>query len=250
MAEVRSLSLAEVEPSFEYFLEDDAYGASQTKLSAQPCRHVQMSGTKAANVAGVKRKRDTVKPERHQLKSKTRRTSPSSEADDPQATISRLGDQVFESRKNLNNIATLIKLAEQHDTTHETAILAAVTLCKVFSKLLAGGDMVKSKGMPESEVVIVQWLKERYRAYIDMLLDQYLRNGEASTQSVGLTLVMRLVRNESESQGEYNWKHGPLPRIVETILFLPTQDTTREEFAEKYFKIFDDIRFYTFQTIS
>jgi U3 small nucleolar RNA-associated protein 19 len=61
---------------------------------------------------------------------------------------------------------------------------------------------------------------------------------------------MRLVKEESKGQKEYNWKHGPLSRIVETILFLPEEEGLTEEFAEKYFKPFDDIRFYTFQIIT
>jgi U3 small nucleolar RNA-associated protein 19 len=209
-----------------------------------------MAGVKATNMAGTKRKREVGKEEGTKSKTKTRRRSASSEAEDPQATILALEAQIVESRRHYNNIATLFQLARQHDTQNESAVLASVTLCRVFSRLLSAGDMVKSKGMPESEVVIVQWLKERFREYQNLLLEQYLRSENASTQSVGLTLLMRLVKQESKGQKEYNWKHGPLSRLVETLLHLPEQGGVLDEYAEKYFKPFDDIRFYTFQSIT
>jgi U3 small nucleolar RNA-associated protein 19 len=212
-----------------------------------------MAGVKAVNMSGVKRKRDASKTERSQgktSKSKSRRQSSSAEAEDPHATILELEAQIVESRRHYNNIATLLQLAKQHESQNETAVLAAVTLCRVFSRLLSGGDMVKSKGMPESEVVIVQWLKERNREYLSVLLEQYLRSENSSTQSVGLTLLMRLVKEESKGQKEYNWKHGPLSRLVEILLHLPEEGGVVDEFAEKYFKPFDDIRLYTFQTIT
>lgn len=209
-----------------------------------------MAGSKATAVAGVKRKRDPSKAERSHTKLKSRGRAASAESDDPQATILQLETQILESRKYLNNIATLIQLAKDVDIENETATLASVTLCRVFSRLLSTGDMVKSKGMPDSEGVIVQWLKERYREYLDMLLREYLRSTNVPTQSVGLTLLMRLVKEESRGEKEYNWKHGPLPRIVDTILRLTDLEHVREEFAEKYFKAYDDIRLYTFQIIT
>jgi U3 small nucleolar RNA-associated protein 19 len=205
---------------------------------------------KAENMSGIKRKRSSLREEKVSGKKKALKKAPSPDAKDPQATILQLEAQILESRRHYNNLATLLQLAKEHETENETAILAAVALCRVFSRLLSGGDMVKSKGMPESEVVIVQWLKERYREYQSILIEHYMRRGSPPTQSVGLTLIMRLVKEESKGQKEYNWKHGPLSRIVETILFLPEEEGLTEEFAEKYFKPFDDIRFYTFQIIT
>lgn len=208
-----------------------------------------MSGTKFTNLAGIKRKREPSKAERHKSKTKTRK-SPSVEAEDPQATIQHLESQILESRRNYNNIATLIQTAKRLETGNDTAILAAVALCRVFSRLLSSGDMVNTKGIPESEAVIVQWLKGRYREYQDLLLDNYLRSESVQTESVGLTLLMRLVKEESKEQKEYNWKHGPLSRIVGILLLLPEQSAVRDEFGNKYFKPFDDVRYHTFQSIA
>ena len=109
--------------------------------------------------------------------------------------------------------------------------------------------MIKSKGMSEAEGVIVSWLKERYRELCDVLLDDFLRSEHPPKQSVALTLVMRLVKEEAKSSKDYRIKNGPLPRLIRVLLCLPLDDLNRDEFADKYLKQFDDIRYQTFQTI-
>ncbi|KAH8732711.1 CBF/Mak21 family-domain-containing protein [Phaeosphaeriaceae sp. PMI808] len=209
-----------------------------------------MPGKTTASHAGVKRKRDPAKSERRESKSKTRRKSPSEdEGEDLQAEILQLEAQILESRKHYNNIATLIQRARHSDVENEAPILAAVALCRIFSRLLATGDMTKSKGMAEAEAVIALWLRERYSEFLGILLDDFLQSEDPARQSVALTLLMRLVKEESKAQKDYNIKNGPFPRLVQTLLQLPAEDTNREEFAEKYFKQFDDIRYHTFLII-
>ncbi|KAJ4383035.1 Maturation and nuclear export of 40S ribosomal subunits interacting protein [Didymella sp. IMI 355093] len=207
-----------------------------------------MPGTKTAAPSGVKRKRDPAKAERREAKSKKRQKSPASnDGDDVQAEILQLEAQILESRRHYNNIATLLQLSKQpHD---DAPVLAAVALCRVFSRLHAAGDMVKSKGMGEAEATVVAWLKERYREFLDTLLQSFLRSDSPAKQSVALTLLMRLVKEESKATNDYNLKTGPLSRLIEALLFLPEHDANRDEFAEKYFKHFDDVRFHTFKTI-
>ncbi|KAH7087168.1 CBF/Mak21 family-domain-containing protein [Paraphoma chrysanthemicola] len=207
-----------------------------------------MDGRTTVSHVGVKRKRDPSKPERRESKSKTRRTSLSDDGIDPQAEVLQLEAQIVESRKHYNNIATLLQLARQPEADNEAPILAAVALCRVFSRLLATGDMVRSKGMGEAEAVIVSWLKERYKDFVDLLLNDFLRSEHGPKQSVALTLLMRLVKEESKAP-KYNIKTGPLPRLVEALLLLPLDDPSRDEFADKYFKQYDDIRFFTFKAV-
>jgi U3 small nucleolar RNA-associated protein 19 len=208
-----------------------------------------MSGKTSTSNVGVKRKRDPSKPERRESKTKSRRKSPSEDGNDTQAEILQLETQILESRKHYNNIATLLQLARQPEAENEAPILAVVALCRVFSRLLATGDMVKSKGMGEAEALIVSWLKGRYQEYKDVLLNNFLRSEALPKQSVALTLLMRLVKVEATAQKDHNVKNGPLPRLIEALLLLPLDDPNRDEFADKYFKQFDDIRFHTFETV-
>lgn len=217
-----------------------------------------MPGTKtaaaAAAASGVKRKRDPARAERREAKSKKRQKSPASDdahdahdAHDVEAHVLQLEAQILESRRHYNNIVALLQLSKKSDT--DAPVLAAVALCRVFSRLLAAGDMAKSNGMGEAEATVVAWLRERYRDFVDTLLQTFLRSDSPAKQSVALTLLMRLVKEESKATADYNPKNGPLSRLIEALLFLPHDDANRDEFAEKYFKTFDDVRFHAFKTI-
>jgi len=211
----------------------------------------KMRDAPSTGLAGAKRKRDPSKPERRICHSKSRRMSSSDEGNDRsiQTDIALLEAKILESRKHYNNIATLIQIARQTQSTDDAPILAAVALCRVFSRLLATDDMVRSKGMGETEAVVVAWLKERYREFLDLLLDGFLRSEHPPQQSVALTLAMRLVKEESKAAKDYAFKSGPLPRLIQILLSSPPDDLNRDEFVIKYFSQFDDIRFQTFQTI-
>ncbi|KAF2442037.1 CBF-domain-containing protein [Karstenula rhodostoma CBS 690.94] len=208
-----------------------------------------MSGVKAASVAGVKRKRKSGEAERRATKSKPRPQPSSDEDEDPQEEILRLETQITESRKHYNNIATLLKLSKAPEPDSEASVLAAVALCRVFTRLLSTGDMVKNKRMTEAETMIVTWLKHRYQEYIEVLLSDFLRSGHPPKQSVALTLLLRLVKEESKAQKDFNIKNSPLNRTVEALLLLPEEDGSRDEFAEKFFGTYDDIRYSTFRSI-
>lgn len=207
-----------------------------------------MSVNKPVPVSGMKRKRDSGKTKSHETKSKNRRTS-SNDDNDPQAEVLRLESQILESRKHYNNIATLIHLSRDQNADHETVVLASVALCRIFTRFLSTGDMVKSKGMASSEALIVSWLKERYRECTKILLDEFLCSEHPAKQSVALTLLMRLVKEESKSQKDFSFKNSAIPSLVEALLLRPTEDASRDEFAEKYFNKFDDIRYQTFKSI-
>lgn len=210
-----------------------------------------MSGAQAAAVAGVKRKRVSGRAEGRATKSKShpKPTSDDDEDEDPQEEITRLEMQILESRKHYNNIATLLKLARSSDAAHEASTLAAVALCRIFTRLMSTGDMTKRKKMSEAETLIVTWLKQRYTEYTDMLLTDFLRSEHPPKQSVALTLLLRLVKEESKAQKDFNIKNSPLPKTVEALFLLPEEDGSRDEFAEKFFGTFDDIRYFTFRSI-
>ncbi|OCK80532.1 nucleolar complex protein 4 [Lepidopterella palustris CBS 459.81] len=199
--------------------------------------------------AGKKRKRESGKLGCGDLKLKSRKKASNSK-DDPQADIFLLETQIFESRRHYNNIATLITTAKDQDGEETISISAAEALYRVFCRLQAAGSFVKRKGIPEAEILIIQWLKERYQGYVDVLVGQFLQGEGPSKQSTALTLLMGLVKAESRELGDYNWGKGPLGKLVVALLLLPEDNSIREEFAENYMKTFDDVRFYTLQVIA
>ena len=96
-----------------------------------------MPSFETASSAGKKRKRENAETDRKQIKQKSKRQSPSEDThDDPQAAILKLEAQIVESRRHYNNIAILLETAKQEKSEDDVVILAAVALCRVFSRLL------------------------------------------------------------------------------------------------------------------
>jgi len=188
-----------------------------------------------AATAGKKRKRET--------KTSTAKSSARKE-NDSQARILLLETQILESRQHYNNIATLLSiLKKQGDAADETDILAAVALCRVFCRLMAAGSFVESKGSLETELVITQWLKERYREYTETILGLLCGSGSEKYGSTCLTLLMRLVKEESAHLGhEGAWKPSGLFEHVVSSVLSADNDAVREEFLAKFVNEYDDIR--------
>lgn len=95
--------------------------------------------------------------------------------------IQELEDQIAESRKYYNNIVTLLSKLDDASTDKAGRKALAVSLCRVFCRLLAGGQLNPSKSAAESETILVAWLKERYQEYKTALVG-ILRDGEPSQQ--------------------------------------------------------------------
>jgi U3 small nucleolar RNA-associated protein 19 len=98
---------------------------------------------------------------------------------DATATIQKLEDQIVESRKFYNNIATLLSMLNARTSKNEPNLTVAVALCRIFCRLIAGGDLKEQSRATEQEKIIVAWLKERCQEYQRALLD-VIRQAEAS----------------------------------------------------------------------
>src|SRR5271168_3111498 len=72
--------------------------------------------------------------------------SESSDEDD-QAQILLLESEIFESRKNYNNVAKLIKILNTKDS--DDSVVAAISLCRVFMRFMISGELEKKKGSTE-----------------------------------------------------------------------------------------------------
>ncbi|KAI9728283.1 MAG: hypothetical protein M1834_007776 [Cirrosporium novae-zelandiae] len=208
--------------------------------------------------AGKKRKRDA-KLQQNEPTIKRRATSPSTPEDkdenkDPQAQILLLENQILESRRNLNNVAHLV---EKFRTSHSDTTIrntAAVSLCRVFCRLIAAGSLTTAPQTEENEVIVTKWLQERYSEYTEELF-QMLRNGDPSDSSTSLTLFMRLIKEEAThlpmSQSKLWDSDGLLSRLFIALLGLDDDESdTLAEFVQKYMMEYDDIRYYAFDCIA
>lgn len=194
--------------------------------------------------AGKKRKRTEANGK--ELIEKNGTSVPQKKSKDIKEHISKLESGIIESQRNYNDIVKLQGIAANEDDS-ETALLAQLALCRVFGTLMAGGSLNKSKSSAESELVIVQWLKDRYSEYQDTLLS-LLRHGTLHERKVALELMMRLVKEESthlKPQRDAIWRSGIFAQIVQQAAESPPEDNNIRTEIEKCLKEFDDIRYWT-----
>ncbi|KAI2623665.1 CBF/Mak21 family-domain-containing protein [Xylaria nigripes] len=201
----------------------------------------------ALKETSLKRKRAKI-PEKASKRTKAESSDDESDNDDRQAEILLLEDEILQSKKNYNNITVILDLAKAEDNP-EVALFAAVSLCRVFLRLLASGNLSRKTGQSEREAVVVQWLKGRLSDYKKYLITAL---GEESTASTALTLSMRLLKAETQITSDRSEVVFP-KAFVEDIVGMLIQnrfEDVQEEFCEKYFGEYADIRFYAFQALS
>ncbi|KAI1634939.1 CBF/Mak21 family-domain-containing protein [Biscogniauxia mediterranea] len=196
----------------------------------------------------LKRKRTKLAEKANKRAKAESSSSSSSDADEnPQAEILLLENEILESKKNYNNITVLLDIARNQDDD-ESSLFATVSLCRVFLRLLASGNLSRRAGQSEKDIVVVQWLKGRLGDYKHILLGALRREGSGST---ALTLAMRILKAETQSAGdksEYNFPKVFLKDIVEVLVRYEAEDV-RQEFCEKFLGEYADIRYYTFKAL-
>lgn len=206
-----------------------------------------MPGTVAEIGHSAKRKRETTE------KRPSKRTrSESSDDEDTQAEILLLENEIFESssKKNYNNIPKLIQILNNDSDVADDSFLAAISLCRVFTKLIAAGELEKKQGNSEKDAVVMRWLKERYAQYKEGLLELL---GQEGVGLPVLTLCMKLLKIEGQyllNGQDYNFPAGFLSDIVQILLDPQCDAAVRKDFSRKWVEEYDDIRYYTFQTIA
>lgn len=193
-------------------------------------------------------------------------------------------------KSNLNNIIDLLSFAQptQPDKTIHAAIHA---LHRVFTNLLLLGELQKQtlaaltaavkssspnakskkvksamekyqleaakKDSPETPVIsaaakVTLWLRDQYKDFL-AVLRALLDNDEPGLQLPALTILMALLKSESEANQRYsklqttfaNDLFGPVVEAMLTSAHF--QGPLQKEFVEKYANVYDDVRFYFFK---
>jgi len=209
-----------------------------------------MPGILVNGEATKKRKRTQDGTEKKRRVAK-RRDSDSDNGDDQKDEILSLESQILESRKHYKNIERLLKIF-QDGKSGETAILSAVALCRVFSRLLAGEKMVKSKKSKPEAAEDADWLKSQFKIYINRLCS-CLNAEDGQMQSTALKLLMRLVQlevSQEGTRGEQAWRSGAFLSTIRALISSAKAEAAREEFLEEFVEENDDVRFFTFYAIA
>lgn len=194
--------------------------------------------------APLKRKRSNAASE---PKKRAKSESSSDDDEDSHADILLLETEILESKKNYNNISKLLEIASQ-EHEGDVSTVAIVSLCRVFIRLLAAGNLTRNPGQSEKEIAVIQWLKARLADYKQVLLSAL---SDEATANTALILAMRTLQSEGHhlsSKEDYSFPKEFLKEVVSVLVKKSTGDV-RQEFCEKFVGEYCDIRFYTFKAL-
>ncbi|EAW20188.1 ribosome biosynthesis protein NOC4 [Aspergillus fischeri NRRL 181] len=184
--------------------------------------------------------------------SSKRRAVAETQSDGEMAKIQELEDQISESRKYYNNIVTLISMLNADGNEGRPNLAVAVSLCRVFSRLMALGNLTETSRAAENEKIIVAWLKERCREYQKALVS-ILREADPSSQVTALTLCMRIINERAThlpGDDTQVWLSGLFKNVFEAVVEAKNGQALRSEFLDQFAKAYEDVRYYTFVQVS
>ncbi|KAF4213021.1 hypothetical protein CNMCM8980_000153 [Aspergillus fumigatiaffinis] len=184
--------------------------------------------------------------------SSKRRAIAETQSDGEMAKIQELEDQISESRKYYNNIVTLISMLNADGNEGKPNLAVAVSLCRVFSRLMALGNLTETSRAAENEKIIVAWLKERCREYQKALIS-ILREADPSSQVTALTLCMRILNERAThlpGDDTQVWLSGLFKNVFEAVVEAKNGQALRSEFLDQFAKAYEDVRYYTFVQVS
>ncbi|POS86458.1 hypothetical protein EPUL_001964, partial [Erysiphe pulchra] len=167
-----------------------------------------------------------------------------------QARILLLENSILESKKNYNNIATLMKIFETDSEVNQTLTVAAISLFRIFSRLMVSSKMINRQKTSEKEAVVIKWLKGQYSNFKKRLT---FLLGKGYSETTILSLCMRLLKIEGESfrVGEqYAFPTSFLMIIVQSLLSTQCDINIRDQFCKEFMEEYDDVRFYTLEAIA
>lgn len=185
---------------------------------------------------------------------KRKRTAVQKAACPPSATHSanevlKLENQILESRRHYNNIVRLLEYLKKPDAEDDDqSFIAAVALCRVFCRLLAGGKMSKLQGISNDETLIIDWLRERLKEYKNILIPK-LASQKPEWSQLALTLPLQIMKEEVaylRAPNDTAWRNGTFAILLQKLADGTTPEATRGLFVKNYLVQFDDIRYYTF----
>lgn len=208
-----------------------------------------MPGLVTDDTAGRKRKRPAVNGDVNGIKA--RKAPKTSTTEDMQSQILLLEEQILESPKHYDNIDTLHNLVANAEKKPKAATVAAVALCRAFCRLIASEKLAKKTGASQPEIQNLQRLRSALRDYVSAVAG-WIGDPDATKESTALTLLMRIVKEEtSVGVPEHSWRgnSSTFVTIVGTLLREDDAEAAREEFIDRYVEEHDDVRFFTFAAI-
>lgn len=165
--------------------------------------------------------------------------------------IQTLEKSILSSRRHYNKISTLLGYTRDQQAKCNKDILAAVALGRIFIHFLAAGNMTVPTGAPESEIMVVKWLIEKYKDYKVELLG--LTASPFPDKSLAaVTIIMQLIREDASQRkitDETPWRNGLFAQLLNLLVSAADLGDVRAKFIDEYLKKYDDVRYFSFSLL-
>ncbi|KAG8530873.1 uncharacterized protein KY384_004230 [Bacidia gigantensis] len=179
---------------------------------------------------------------------KRQKVAPPDSTEAAQAEILSLETNILKSKKNYNDILTLLNCMKGKHDHDEKALAAAVALCRVFCHLMASGSLKRTRTSPESDLKVIEWLNDRLVDCHENLLG-WLKSTNPLLSGSALTLLMRLMGEEAkhaDQTGQAIGVEGALFPLIDMLISQSWKTHINEEFIKKFVAEYDDIRYFSF----
>lgn len=171
---------------------------------------------------------------------------------DMRTKIQTLENHILKSRRHYNDISILLGYVRDQQRKSNKDILAAVALGRIFTQLLASNNMSAPVGAPESEIMVVQWLTQRYEDYKLELL-KLITSPYIDKSLTALTLIMQLIKEDAlqrKPTEDISWRKGPFPQLLILLVSAANIEDVKMKYIDEYLKIYDDVRYFSFSLLA
>ena len=192
---------------------------------------------------GQSRKRKTIDTARCHSSTK-RRAVASVPFEKVEKQIHELEDEIALTDGSPNNIAILLSMFDLQRPDEPINVILALTLCRVFSRLIAAGCVSDATSISKDDPAPRKWhMQEKYAEYQNSMV-KLLQSGGPSMQITALRLIMRILKEEAQHLDNSLWASSTFKDLLTAILTMRDGGHVRSTYVEEFMNRFRDCAYY------
>lgn len=163
--------------------------------------------------------------------------------------IKDLENEIYKSRKNLNNILVLFDYIDLSNHSIDEVNDAAAALCRVYCYLSRNGLLKRPKEDDSSaNAQVKNWVCDNYINYTEKLTEIFSMANVEALQVSFLTMIMRLCKAESQMDENGTFRNQFYIRFcLELLSSSQLSDICIKDFVTSYLVPYDDVRFFFYK---
>ena len=194
--------------------------------------------------ASSSKKRRVASDSRAAPKAKRRRDETTQNASEVDCRLQKLEDGLSKTTDGRSQMSELISMFDLASPDSECNLKVAISLCRVFSRMMATGRFTWPKSKEEPE-----WQMRDYRSF-QSIVQQCLQKGNRSTPTTMLKLHMRMLKEESSHSPESFRIFESFSGLVSALIEAEDGAEVRKTFAEEYLQQYQDCCYSSLEAIT